>query len=336
MSIETIIATNSEILDIGIIPESIKVMSFQGEMSRVLSAESRTFGQVIIKTAITESGIQIAGVEEIDKNVQGYKFIPSKFQPEILLIDQEKTIMVMKNAGVPLRDLLWNNQHDQPTCDLIIRDLQRNLTDLVLQTKKVDVRLECSVYLKEIKSIGNLFLEGEFFPEKLRTGFNALFIKALSVKESVGAFASIDSTQGNLLIDNSLNPSTLKLIDPKQPRVVNDIPNFIGIPEVDLGMFLVTVELNSPDVLKRLNLENMLVEVGKSIHSEKDSKLYLDLGRVFGCILIARFPNTLDRVEKYLRSFGVEPNAQQKEFIATERERHIEKALGILRKYEKG
>lgn len=335
MNAETIVAANPELLKLGIIPKTIVPMPFQGEMSKVLSAESKTHGTLIIKTAIIDKVVLPRGVEEIETNIQGYNFIPTRFCPEILFVNKGKTIMVMKNAGIPFRDLLWENQHDLNTCESILRGLEDNLIGLLLQTKNEHAANECKAFLEKLRTLGNLFLEEDFFPDELRIGFNTMLNKALAQEETIGAFASIDATQGNLLIDNTQKPNTLKLIDPKLPREVNGTQNFTGIPEVDLGMFFITVELNSPKVLEDLDLDETLIRVSKIIHhGEEKVRLYIDLGKAFGCILIATFPNSVERVEKYLQSFGVDLDERRRTETLDERQRHIKKALKITKNHE--
>lgn len=317
---------------LGIDLENIKLLDFQGEKSKVFSAQSRLFGTVIIKTAVTEQGVQAISVEEIKRNLIGYEFIPKEFCPDILAVDEGKTTLIMKHAGLPLRDLLWKNKNDSLSCQKIVADFGFNLEKLINQTKSNSAGQECKDYLEKIASRGNLFLNNNFFPQSLKLGFEKILNMATLNNESIGAFASMDATQGNLLIDPV--KSTLKLIDPKLPRMVNGIPNFIGIPEIDFGTFLVTVELNSPEILQKLNLAEDLTTIAKTIHNkDEDIKLYIDIGKIFGCILISSFPNTVDRVRKYLKPFGVELDTKKENDVLIERDRHIDKALEIINEH---
>lgn len=319
---------------LGINPESVLPMGFQGQMSQVFTAESSIYGHLVIKTAKTEDGVDQNACDEIKINLEGYDAIPKKYRPEVVAVNNEGSIMVMRYAGLPIRDLFWVNRDSPDICKTIVSEFQKNLVGLLSITSNGGAREECKAYLDSLLSIGNGFLTSNIFPNNLRRGFENITRLALGKNEKVGAFASIDATQGNLLIDSSRIPHTLKLIDPKLPRITNGNPNFTGIPEIDLGMFLTTVELNAPGVLKQLDLENILVSAALTLHKDSDKvKFYLDVGKVFGCILVASFPNTVERVTTYLNTFEVELSEAQTIDVEREREKHIDKALKIVNNY---
>jgi len=315
-------------------PQSIRLMDFQGERSRVFIGKSPNYGLVVIKTALEQNGISQTGIDEIKMNLSGYKHIPTEFRPDILSVNEDNSVMILKHAGLPIRDLLWINRDNLGICETIILNFQKNLTTLYDLTKNTSAGKECKTYLKDLVSKGNSFLSSGFFPEELRRGFNRIAKMALGKSENVGSFANMDSTQGNLLIDTATSPQTLKLIDPKSPRTTNGVENFTGISVIDLGMFLTTVELNSPAIFQRLAFENTLLSVGRTIYSDPGkAQLYLDLGKAFGCILIATFPNSVDRVKTYLESFGVELSGNKLIEVVNERQRHIDKAVKIVHNY---
>lgn len=319
---------------LGIDPETIKLMSFQGEMSRVFECKSNIHGNLIIKTALTDSGISQTGIDEIKRNLVGYEFIPKKFRPEIIQVNTENSVMIMKNAGIPIRDVFWNNQNNLEVCKTIAQSFQSNIGELFQMTRNESASAECKTYTDRLVSKGISFLTSDFFPEELRAGFLKISSKVESMNESVGAFANMDATQGNLLIDISTQPQTLRLIDPKGPRITNGSANFTGIPEIDMGMFFITVRLNSPEVFQNLNFEQMLIEAGATLHSDIDKvKLYFDTGKVFGCILIASFPNTKERVEAYFKPFGITLSGERLNDVLNERQRHIDLAHEIVNKY---
>jgi len=317
-----------------IVPSSVRLMDFQGEMSKVYSANSAIHGRVVVKTAFTEEGISQAGIDEIKRNLAGYKHIPSQFRPEVLGVGENSSILIMKHVGQPIRDLFWINKHNISECETIVANFKKNLAELYKLSKKTSANEECKTYLEKLVLKGNSFLRSEFFPEELRRGFGCITKLAFEENENVGSFANMDATQGNLLIDTLQTPPSLKLIDPKLPRSTNGIENFTGISEIDMGMFLVTVELNSPSVLQHLGLETVLLSVGCTLHDDREKvKFYLDVGKVFGCILIASFPNTVERVKIYLESFGVELSDDKLKDVITERKRHIDRAIKIVNNY---
>lgn len=318
------------IRDLDIREDSIKAAPFQGEICTVFNAHSGIHGEIIIKTALRAMQLNEEGQREIRQNKEGYGCIPSSFRPEILASDREDTFLVMPNVGKPLRDLLWENQRSSEASANIVEGFIENLSGLFRQTNTRDTEAK-NAFLDQLQNVGQVFLQRDFFPSQLRDRFVLLVDHIRKSGDDAVAFATLDLTQGNLLIDTKRTAQTLKVIDPKKPRLVRDKPTFLGISEVDLGMFLTTLSLNAPDAVRDLGIEDRIKSVGQGLRKDtRMSNFSFELGRLFGCILIASFPNTVKRVETYLQSVGVNCDENTINFVIKERERHVQKAMEIV------
>lgn len=309
--------------------DTIKVAPFQGEICTVFNAQSSIHGALVIKTAFKAMRINEEGQNEIRQNKEGYGCVPSNFRPEILATDQEDTFLVMPNVGKPLRDLLWENRRVPEASINIVEGFFGNLSRLFDETKTHDIEAK-DIFLDQLQNMGQVFLQEDFFPGHLRDMF-ALSVNHIRKNgDNTVAFATLDLTQGNLLIDTKKIPQTLKVIDPKKPRLVRGNPTFLGISEIDLGMFFTTLSLNAPDVVQDLKTEDRLRKIGERLRDDTQiSNFSFELGKLFGCILIASFPNTIERVVTYLESVGAGCAENTKNLIVKERERHVLKAMEI-------
>lgn len=317
------------IRELDIREDSIKTAPFQGEMCTVFNAHSDIHGALVIKTALKNMQLNEEGQREIRQNKEGYACIPSSFRPEILASDQEDTFLVMPNVGKPLRDLLWENQRSSEVGKSIVDGFLGNLSKLFKDTKTHDTEAK-NAFLEQLQNMGQVFLQGDFFPSQLRNRFISLIDRIRKSDDNTVAFATLDLTQGNLLIDTRRSPQTLRVIDPKKPRLVRGKPTFLGISEVDLGMFLTTLSLNAPDVVQGLRIEDRLKNVGQGLKDDsRTSHSSFELGKLFGCILIASFPNTVERVETYLKSVNANCDENVRNLVIKERERHVQKAMEI-------
>lgn len=309
--------------------DSVEVAPFQGEMCTVFNAHSAIHGEIVIKTALRAKQLSEEGQREIRQNKEGYVCIPGSFRPEILASDQEDTFLVMSNVGKPLRDLLWENQSHPEVSESIVGGFLENLSRLFKDTKTHDKESK-SAFLDQLQNMGQVFLQRDFFPSQLRDRFVLLVDHIRRSGDDTVAFATLDLTQGNLLIDTRRTPQTLKVIDPKRPRLVRGKPTFLGITEVDLGMFSTTLSLNAPDVVQNLRINERLKSVGQGLRDDVQmSNFSFELGKLFGCILIASFPNTVERVETYLKSVNANCDKNVRSLIVKERERHVQKAIEI-------
>lgn len=309
--------------------DTIKVAPFQGEICTVFNAQSGIHGAIVIKTAYKSMQINEKGQSEIRQNKGGYGCIPNSFRPEILATDQENTFLVMPNVGKPLRDLLWENRRVPETNTSIVDGFLENLSRLFGETKTHDVEAK-KVFLDQLQNMGQFFLQRDFFPVQLRNVFALSIDHIRKSDDDAVAFTTLDFTQGNLLIDTKKAPQTLKVIDPKIPRLVRGNPTFLGISEVDLGMFFTTLSLNAPDVVQNLRIEDRLSKIGQRLRDDTQiSNLSFELGKLFGCILVASFPNTIERVETYLKSVDADCDENMRNLVIKERERHIRKAMEI-------
>ena len=315
--------------EFGIREDSIEVAPFQGEMCTVFNASSGIHGALVVKTALRNMQLSEEGQREIRQNKEGYDCIPSNFRPEILASDQEDTFLVMPNVGKPLRDLLWENRHSLETCVTVVEGFLGNLSRLFRDTKIYDFEAR-NVFLDQLQNMGQFFLQGDFFTNQLRNKFVLLVNHIKQNNDSTVAFATLDLTQGNLLIDVKKTPQTLIVIDPKKPRLVRSKPSFLGISEIDLGMFFTTLSLNAPNIVQSLRIEEGLKSIGQDLRDNTHmSNFYFELGKLFGCILIASFPNTVERVETYLKPLGVNCDENTRNLVIKERERHVQKAIEI-------
>lgn len=308
---------------------TIEMAPFQGEMCTVFNANSGIHGELVIKTAIKGSQLSEEGQREIRQNKEGYECIPSSFRPEIIASDQEDTFLVMPNVGKPLRDLLWMNQHSLELSSKVAEGFLENLSQLLNETKVNDSEAGSS-FLDQLQDMGQGFIKAKFFPNQLRDKFIFMVNHVRLNNDGVAAFATLDLTQGNLLIDTRQSPQALKVIDPKKPRTVNGKPTFLGIPEIDLGMFFATLNLNAPSAVRGLGLEGKIRDLGRSMR--KDillSDFSFNLGELFGCILIASFPNSVEQVEAYFKSVGAKFDKDMRNLVIGERERHVQKAMEI-------
>lgn len=301
--------------------DSIKVVPFQGEMCTVFNAYSEIHGALVIKTALKAMQVTEEGQREIHQNKKGYSCIPQNFRPEIIAIDEENAFLVMPNVGKPLRDLLWENQYSLERSEEIVVGFLGSLDQLLNQTRTRDIEARNS-FLDELQNIGLSFLQEDFFPRELVDKFTQMVTHAKQVDDGKVAFATLDMTQGNLLIDVTKNPQTLKIIDPKRPRLVLGSLTFLGVSEVDLGMFIATLSLNAPETVQHLRIEDRIKEMGLD-------NFTFDLGKLFGYILIASFPNTTERVHAYFQSVGASWNEDVRKLVETEREIHVKKAMDI-------
>ena len=314
--------------------ESIETAPFQGEMCTVFNAHSGIHGAIVIKTALKDMKLSEEGQREIRQNKEGYGCIPNSFRPEILASDREDTFLIMPNVGKPLRDLLWENQHSSEASERIVEGFLKNLSRLFQDTKTYDIEAR-SAFLDQLQNMGHFFLQGDFFPNQLRDKFILLVNHIRQSDDNTVAFATLDLTQGNLLVDIVKLPQTLRVIDPKSPRLVRGEPTFLGIPEVDLGMFLTTLSLNAPNVVQSLNIENRLRNIGQDLRSDAHmSDFSFKLGKLFGCVLVASFPNTVERVETYLKSLSVNYDDDTRDSVIRERERHVQMAMEIANSME--
>jgi len=317
------------IKELDICEGSIEIAPFQGEMCTVFHARSNTYGELVIKTALRAMQLSEEGQNEIQQNKEGYGCIPSGFRPEIFASDRENTFLVMPNVGKPLRDLLWENQNSPETSERIVGIFLENLSRLLRNTKTQDIEAR-NVFLNQLQKMGQIFLQSDFFPSQLREKFIFLIDHLRQSDDSAVSFATLDLTQGNLLINTKHFPNTLKVIDPKKPRLVGGRPTFLGISEVDLGMFFITLSLNAPEAVQNLRIEDRLKIIGHGLRDNVDmSNFSFELGKLFGCILVASFPNSLERVGIYLRSLGVNYDDDIKNLVIMERERHVQKAIKI-------
>ena len=314
--------------------DTIKKAPFQGEICTVFKADSGVHGSLVIKTALKGLQISEEGQKEIQQNKDGYKCIPSSFRPEIIASDKENTFLVMQNVGRPLRDLLWENQHSLQSCTVLVDGFLLNLGQLFSDTKTHDLEAR-DIFLDQLQKMGRFFLQADLFPANLRSGFDFMVNHIKQNDTGVVSIATLDFTQGNLLIDTRKLPQTLKIIDPKQPRMVREKPTFLGISEVDMGMFFTTLNLNAPGIVQGLGIDEKLKSIGRGLRGDtRISDLSFDLGKMFGCILIASFPNTIERVETYLRSVGANCDEDIQGLVVRERERHVDMAVNILENME--
>lgn len=313
--------------NLDIVEDSVEAAPFQGEMCTVFNAYSGIHGALVIKTALMAMQITEEGRKEIQQNKEGYDCIPSNFRPEILAADQEGIFLVMPNVGKPLRDLLWENQSHPDECESIVRGFLENLSRLLRDTKANDKEAK-NIFLDELQNMGQTFLQSDFFPSRLRNRFVILIDHIRNSDDDTVAFATLDCTQGNLLIDTRTTPQTLKVIDPKKPRTVRGEPTFLGFPEVDLGMFATTLSLNAPDIVQSLRINERLKSIGQGLRDDAQmSNFSFELGELFGCILVASFPNTLESVETYLNSVNANFDEHLRDLVINEQERHIQKAM---------
>lgn len=312
--------------------ETVGAASFQGEICDVYKATSNIHGPIIIKTASKNGVFNDESRDEIKHNKEGYVQIPDQFRPEIFLDDPKNDLLVMRDVGRPLRDILWLNKEDKAFCEETISVFLGCLASLIACTKENNVEAK-NIYLDQLKKMGEYFLKADFFSSTLRLGFlKAIEVGKLSNNEVV-SFATLDLTQGNILIDPANLFGGIKIIDPKQPRQINGKPTFLGISEVDLGMYWMTLKLNSPDILNDIMIEDKLKSIGSELRENKElSEFYFDLGKIFGCIIIATFPNTIERVSTYFDSMGTRIDNNWQRLILDERSRHIQEAKEIVNK----
>ncbi len=315
--------------ELGIHEDSILEAPFQGEICTVFNAHSDIHGEIVIKTALKAMQLNEEGRREIRQNKEGYGCIPSSFRPEILACDMADTFLVMPNVGKPLRDLLWENQRTPEASVSIVENFLGNLSRLFEDTRTHDAKAK-NAFLDKLQNMGQIFLQKDFFPSQLKDKFILSIDHIRRNGDDSVAFATLDLTQGNLLIDTKRTPQTLKVIDPKRPRLVKGQPTFLGISEVDLGMFFTTLSLNAPDAVQNLKIEERLKSIGQGLRDDTGvSNSSFELGRLFGCILVASFPNTVKRVETYLQSVGVNCDDNTRTLVMKERERHVQKAMEI-------
>lgn len=316
--------------DLAVNLESLYMAPFQGEMCSVLLGKSEIYGDIVIKMGIKNGEITAEGITEITQNLLGFECIPDRFRPHILYVDPKQRFMVMEHAGFPLRDQMIFHRDEITKNKTIIRFFGENLRDLILATAAIDIDAT-QAYFGRLKEMSEFFIIQSQLPVNEKNLYLNMLNKAISLDDGKGAIATLDSTQGNFLINSTKNPNTLIMIDPKLPRIVNGRSTFLGIPEIDMGMFLTTCELNNVgnDTPEEL-YENILLNVSVVRSDKKLSKFYFDLGRAFGCILIAAFPNTVARVERYYSQFGIYMNEEMRENVRNERIRHIRKLNTIL------
>jgi hypothetical protein len=309
-----------------LVQDSVQYAPFQGEICSVFQANSPHFGPLVIKTAYRDGKLNPGAQEEIAANKAGYECIAPTFRPELLLVDDQDTILVMPNVGEPLRDVLWHHQSSLPASEDILDQFTNNLLRLFTETRANDAQAK-QAYLQQLQEMGTFFLRQTFFPKTLRESFPRFIKQLADHADDTVALATLDMTQGNLLIDTSVAPQTLMIIDSKKPRLVRGAPTFLGIPEVDLGMFVATLGLNAPPTVTSLSVEKRLKEVGHAIRDDHSfSDFAFDVGRLFGYILIASFPNSAERTKRYLQAVS---QSEHPILHVNERAAYGKKAVGL-------
>jgi len=307
--------------DFEINEQSLHKAPFQGEICRVFFGTSKTHGDIVIKTAWKDGVLLPEGIQEIQNNLEGYACIPEKFRPTVLSTIENHTI-ILPHVGRPLRDLLWLMQDHPTQIDSLIHSFNNEITTLLETTKQEPAFLENQVYLTNIEELGIFFLQSHGFSQQLKDNFSKIIQSAMEQNDGIGAFASMDATQGNILININQQDISLKIIDPKKPRVVSGKSTYIGIPEIDFGMFSTTLHLNGPKLYTSTIEHNLRHIHAQFRKNQKLSSFFFDAGVLFGHILVASFPNTVERVKIYYESLEIPFSKEMQNRVLQEKSIH--------------